>query len=168
MTPPPMLVRSMVRSSCLTATTATTMSPKKTRTAMRPASTWARRKRVMIDPTPELILLGKPDCSDCIEARRILDDLGVPYTFRVIDDLLHAHEGWRGEGSWDVLVAYSMNDNRLPIVKFNDVYFGFREALAKLRTDIACPSLIRSQIVDHIDGNGCAATVCRVPSKEVP
>jgi len=121
---------------------------------------------VTIDPTPELILFGRPECADCIAARRILDDLGVPHTFRVIDDPLDVHEGWRGDGSWDVLVAYSMNDNRLPIVKLDGVYCGFHDALATLKADSACLGLIVAQIADHTPRNGCTTIACGNLRKE--
>jgi len=127
---------------------------------MRPASTWASRKRVTIDPMPELILFGRPECPDCKEAKRILDALGIPYTFRVIDDLLDAHEGWRGDGSWDVLVAYSMNENRLPIVKSHGVYCGFPEALARLKARSACQSVLRDRTFEQANPNGCTTIGC--------
>ncbi|MBM4045054.1 MAG: hypothetical protein FJ279_08070 [Planctomycetes bacterium] len=87
------------------------------------------------------VLYGKDDCAECREARAALEALGVAHEFRSIEDMLKADDGWRHNGSLDLLAALCDSNGQLPIVELDGVYCTFREALEKLKAE-ARPSPI--------------------------
>ena len=79
-----------------------------------------------------VVVYGKPGCGLCEAAKRKLETLAIPYEYRDIAPMLALHDGWRQNGSVDVLAAYTQAGT-LPIIGINGEYVTYPEAMRRLR-----------------------------------
>ncbi len=75
---------------------------------------------------------GKPGCEFCVRAKDKLRRLGVPYEDHDIREFTAYHEGWREDGSVDVLAAYS-EMNRLPLIRVGEKIMDYTAAMKALK-----------------------------------
>jgi glutaredoxin len=78
---------------------------------------------------------SKPGCGKCVAAKDKLQKMGFDYNEHNLHYHVTHHDGWREDGSIDVLAAYS-EMNTLPLLKVGDEvlnYSGAMKALKSLR-----------------------------------
>ncbi len=81
---------------------------------------------------------SKPGCGKCAAAKSKLDRMGLPYTERNLEYYVNLHEGWRNDGSADVMAAHTLLDS-LPILQLNDEFHDYPSAMRKLKSAQAAP-----------------------------
>jgi glutaredoxin len=77
---------------------------------------------------------SKPGCGICEAAKDKLDRMGFPYETRDLTQTIEPHEGWREDGSIELLAAYALIGNRVPILKIGAEYHDYPSAMRKLKT----------------------------------
>jgi glutaredoxin len=77
---------------------------------------------------------SKEGCAICTAAKDKLKKLGLPFDTRDIDAAVEPHEGWREDGSVDVLAMYAMIDNHLPIIRIDGECTDYANAMRRLNT----------------------------------
>lgn len=75
---------------------------------------------------------SKPGCGKCDAAKNKLKLMGLPYTEHNLEYYVNLHEGWRSDGSADVMAAHTMLDT-LPIFRLNDEFHDYPSAMRKLK-----------------------------------
>lgn len=80
-----------------------------------------------------IIVYGRETCKLCKAACEKLELLGLEFEKREIDPLLALHDGWRTDGSVEVLAAYHANDGHLPVVMIDKVFLDYTKAMRKLK-----------------------------------
>ena len=80
-----------------------------------------------------IIIYGKPGCGICESAKKKLEMFGLPYEYREMEQYTVYHEGWREDGSEDVLAAYSYRDHKMPLLKIDDQWFDYPGAMKYLK-----------------------------------
>ncbi len=76
---------------------------------------------------------GKPGCQTCEAAKKKLELLGLDFEFRNIEELTEPHEGWRDDGSVEVMAAYSHFNHSLPVIFVDDVAYDYPGAMRELK-----------------------------------
>ncbi len=76
---------------------------------------------------------GKQGCGICESAKSKLERLGFPYQAHDLEQFTEPHEGWRDDKSVDILVAYTLNDQRLPLIRIDDEYHDYPSAMKRLK-----------------------------------
>jgi len=82
-------------------------------------------------------IYGKPGCQKCHAAQQKMEVLGIAFEVHDIRPMLEYHDGWRGDGAWEVLAAYHIYDQDLPIILMGREYLSYPQAMRRLkgRTD---------------------------------
>jgi len=75
---------------------------------------------------------SKEGCGICESAKKNLARLGLPFDSRDIESMVQPHEGWRRDGSADVLAMYAMIDNHLPIIRIDGECTDYPTAMRRL------------------------------------
>ncbi|MHC4249961.1 MAG: glutaredoxin family protein [Planctomycetota bacterium] len=75
---------------------------------------------------------SKEGCAICTAAKDKLRKLGLPFDSRDIDSTVVPHEGWRDDGSADVLAMYAMIDNHLPVIRIDGECTDYASAMRRL------------------------------------
>jgi len=75
---------------------------------------------------------SKEGCGICTAAKNKLRKLGLPFDSRDIGLAVQPHEGWRQDGSADVLAMYAMIDNHLPIIRIDGECVDYATAMRRL------------------------------------
>ena len=75
---------------------------------------------------------SKPGCGKCDAAKSKLKLMGLPYTEHNLEHYISFHDGWRNDGSADVMAAHTMLDT-LPIFRLNDEFHDYPSAMRKLK-----------------------------------
>jgi glutaredoxin len=75
---------------------------------------------------------GKEGCGKCDAAKDKLRRLGVSYQEHSIDYHVRYHEGWREDGSIEVLAAHS-EKNTLPLIRVGDEFYDYAAAMKCLK-----------------------------------
>jgi glutaredoxin len=76
---------------------------------------------------------SKKGCGVCEAAKEKLNLMGLPYRSHEMERFMEFHEGWREDGSVEVLAAYAMFDNHLPLIRIDGQYFDYAGAMSRLR-----------------------------------
>lgn len=76
---------------------------------------------------------SKPGCGKCTAAKNKLQLMGLVYTEHNLEDYVSFHEGWRHDGSADVMAAHSMLDT-LPLFRVDGEFHDYPSAMRKLKT----------------------------------
>jgi hypothetical protein len=80
---------------------------------------------------------GRSDCGICNRAKEKMDRLGVEYEARDVDRCMTWHEGWRTDGSVDLMVHAQMaleNDHLpLPIIQIDNQFYTYSGAMKELK-----------------------------------
>jgi glutaredoxin len=90
---------------------------------------------------------SKPGCGKCKAAKDKLNRLGLAYTEHNIELYISHHEGWRQDGSADVMTAHTILDT-LPLIRINGSFHNYPEAMGILKngqleqdTAVSAPAL---------------------------
>jgi len=75
---------------------------------------------------------GKPDCGLCEAAKQKLAAMAVPFEARDIRPYTIHHNGWRTNGSVDILAVYTQSGT-LPVIEIDGEYMTYPEAMRRLR-----------------------------------
>lgn len=76
---------------------------------------------------------SKPGCGKCTAAKNKLEMMGLMFTEHNLEYHVTVHEGWRQDGSADVMAAHTMLDT-LPIIRVNGEFHDYPSAMKKLKT----------------------------------
>lgn len=85
-------------------------------------------------------VFSKPGCGKCDAAKNKLKMMGLCFNEHNLEDFVTHHEGWRHDGSADVMAAHTMLDT-LPIFRFGDEFHDYPTAMRKLKD---APPVIRT------------------------
>lgn len=75
---------------------------------------------------------SKPGCGKCDAAKNKLKLMGLTFTEHNLEYYVQHHEGWRTDGSADVMAAHTMLDT-LPIFRLNDEFHDYPSAMRMLK-----------------------------------
>ncbi|MDR2390457.1 MAG: glutaredoxin [Planctomycetota bacterium] len=75
---------------------------------------------------------SKPGCGKCAAAKSKLQLMGFDYTEHDLAYHITLHDGWRQDGSADVMAAHTMLDT-LPIFRLDDEFHDYPSAMRKLK-----------------------------------
>jgi len=79
-----------------------------------------------------MIVYGKPGCKLCEAAKDKLQRMDVWFEEVNIEDVLVVHQGWRDDGSCEVLAWYMLHET-LPVIWYRDRCWGYPELMRELR-----------------------------------
>lgn len=77
---------------------------------------------------------AKQGCGICDAAKDKLARLGLNFEARDLDESIRPHAGWREDGSIEVLAAYAMIDNRIPVIRIGAEFHDYPGAMRRLKT----------------------------------
>jgi glutaredoxin len=80
----------------------------------------------------KVVVYGKDGCVLCEAAKDKLNRMGVPFTFDCLQKYTEYHDGWRVDGSVDLLAFHTLVDT-LPIIQIDGELFTYPQAMKKLR-----------------------------------
>ncbi len=78
---------------------------------------------------------SKPGCGKCNAAKSKLEMMGLAYNEHNIERYVKLHDGWRNDGSADVMAAHTMMDT-LPLFKLNGEFHDYPTAMRKLKDQL--------------------------------
>jgi len=81
----------------------------------------------------KVTLYSKQNCGLCSAAKDKLSRLGVEYQVRDIDYITSLHDGWREDGSIDVMAGHSTINNHIPMIQIDDRYYNYTGAMKELK-----------------------------------
>lgn len=76
---------------------------------------------------------SKPGCGKCEAAKSKLKIMGLPYNEHDLEYHVSLHDGWRQDGSADVMTAHTMLDT-LPIFRLNGEFHDYPGAMRILKS----------------------------------
>lgn len=79
-------------------------------------------------------VFGKLGCKLCEASKDKLKLMNIPFKFKEIQPFIDHHSGWRKDGSVDILAAYHMYDQTLPIISIDGLCFNYPEAMKFVKT----------------------------------
>lgn len=78
-------------------------------------------------------IYSKPGCGKCDAAKSKLKMMGLTFTEHNLEYYVTHHDGWRNDGSADVMAAHTMLDGTLPIFRLNDEFHDYPTAMRKIK-----------------------------------
>ncbi|MDR1535527.1 MAG: glutaredoxin [Planctomycetota bacterium] len=75
---------------------------------------------------------SKPGCGKCAAAKSKLNLMGLDYAEHNLEYHVKLHEGWRLDGSADVMAAHTLLDT-LPIFRLDGEFCDYPTAMRKLK-----------------------------------
>ena len=82
---------------------------------------------------------SKPGCGKCEAAKNKLKIMGFEYTEHDLEYHVSLHDGWRHDGSIDVMAAHNLLDT-LPMFKFNGEFHDYPTAMRLLKKSLVVPA----------------------------
>jgi glutaredoxin len=80
---------------------------------------------------------GLPECKKCIAAKDKLDRNQIKYEERSYKDYMTYHDGWKNDGSIDVLTARSFyGENAVPLIERDGKLYDYPGFMKQLRIEI--------------------------------
>ena len=76
---------------------------------------------------------SKEGCAICKAAKQKLERMGLPFESRDITATIEPHDGWREDGSVEVLAAYAMIDSHLPVIRIDGEFTDYPGAMRRLK-----------------------------------
>jgi hypothetical protein len=80
----------------------------------------------------DIKVYSKLGCGKCAAAKNKLKLMGLEYTEHDLAYHITFHEGWRQDGSADVMAAHTILDT-LPIFRLDDEFHDYPSAMRKLK-----------------------------------
>ncbi len=78
-------------------------------------------------------IYAKKECGICASAKEKLRLMGLPHKTFDLDKVMEHHEGWREDGSVEVLAAYAMLDSHVPVICIDGEYHDYPGAMRFLK-----------------------------------
>lgn len=78
-------------------------------------------------------VFSKPGCGICTAAKSKLKMMGLTFTEHNLEYYVTPHDGWRSDGSADIMAAHTMLDT-LPIFRLNDEFHDYPTAMKMLKS----------------------------------
>lgn len=85
----------------------------------------------MVD-SMRIIIYGKTGCGKCEAAKSKLEKMGVEYEYRLLEDAIKHHDGWRDDGSVGVMAAHSLMDT-MPLIQIGEMFLDYPAAMNALK-----------------------------------
>ena len=79
-----------------------------------------------------ITMYSRENCESCKKIEERLKKRNIEFVKEGVDYYLSPHEGWREDGSADILAALLLNDNNLPVFKLDNEFYTDKEALIRL------------------------------------
>ena len=76
---------------------------------------------------------SKVDCGKCEAAKTKLKIMGLSYTEHNLEYHVTHHDGWRDDGSADVMAAHTQMDT-LPLFRLGETFLDYPGAMKALKT----------------------------------
>lgn len=77
-------------------------------------------------------IYSKTGCGKCEAAKKKMQSMNIPYTERNAMIYVEPHDGWREDGSVDVMAVYQVT-NTLPVFRINDDFMDYPNAMKQLK-----------------------------------
>lgn len=77
---------------------------------------------------------SKPGCGKCEAAKKKLKIMGLDYQEHSLEYHVSLHDGWRHDGSADVLAAHHMMDT-LPLFRVNGQFHDYPTAMRVIKSN---------------------------------
>ncbi len=77
---------------------------------------------------------GRKGCTFCKAAKEKLDIMGLDYKMLEFERFVEFHEGWREDGSVELMAAYAMFDHRLPVIRVDGKYLDYSGAMKRIKS----------------------------------
>ncbi len=77
---------------------------------------------------------SKPGCGKCEAAKKKLKILGLNYNEHNLEYHVSLHEGWRQDGSTDVMAAHNIMDT-LPLFRVNGQFHDYPTAMRVIKSN---------------------------------
>lgn len=84
-------------------------------------------------------VFSKPGCGKCTAAKNKLKMMGLEFNEHNLEHYVQHHDGWRADGSADVMAAHTMLDT-LPLFRLGDEFHDYPSAMRKLKDSVANPA----------------------------
>lgn len=84
---------------------------------------------------------SKPGCGKCNAAKEKLKLMGFDYTEHNVEYHVEFHDGWRQDGSADVMAAHTLLGGSLPIFRLGEEFHDYPTAMRKLK-DMKQPAAV--------------------------
>jgi len=78
-------------------------------------------------------IYAKEGCGLCGAAKSKFSMCGLEYNSHDMDKVIQPHEGWREDGSVEVLAAFAMHDGALPLIRIDGEYMNYPGAMRRLK-----------------------------------
>jgi hypothetical protein len=79
-------------------------------------------------------IYGRDTCDVCNRFKKRVSDMGFKYNSHNIDEKINHHEGWKTDGSIEVLAAmHCINDSHLPVAKIDGKFMNFSSSINFLK-----------------------------------
>ena len=79
-------------------------------------------------------IYSKQGCGICDAAKDKMGRLGLEYQTHDLLQVIEPHQGWREDGSIEVLAAYALLNNKLPVIKIDAEFHDYPSAMKRLKT----------------------------------
>ena len=91
-----------------------------------------------------ITVLGRKECGFCVEAKKKLRIMGLPFTERTIDEAIALHDGWRTDGTVGIRAVLAANDDHPPVILVDGKAYGYAGAMRELKQRNAVTTEVRS------------------------
>ena len=79
-------------------------------------------------------IYSKKGCGICAAAKDKFSRMGLDYSSHDLQTTIAPHMGWREDGSVDVLAAYALINNRLPVIRIDGEFHDYPSAMRLLKS----------------------------------
>jgi glutaredoxin len=80
-----------------------------------------------------IAVYSKEGCGICSAAKDKLNRMGLTYSTHDLPQTIEPHQGWREDGSVDVLAAYALIGNKLPVIRIDEEFHDYPGAMKRLK-----------------------------------
>jgi len=80
-----------------------------------------------------ITVFTKEKCSLCASLKEKLVLMGKKFKVRDIEYLTELHEGWRDDGSVEVLAGHALVNRMIPMVQIGKGYFNYTGSMRELK-----------------------------------
>lgn len=79
-------------------------------------------------------IYGRETCDVCKRFKKRVSDMGFEYNSHNIDEKINHHDGWKNDGSVEILAAmHSINDGYPPVTKIDGKFMSFSASINFLK-----------------------------------
>lgn len=86
-----------------------------------------------LESNMKIELFGKKDCGLCAGAEKKLQLMGFEYDKLDIDSVMALHDGWRNDGSINVMSLHCLINRKIPMILIDGVPYEYTKAMRFLK-----------------------------------